>query len=420
MKMIDRVVKITLIFFIICFIVWLSLGTQTLQYKYINIEITYLLILFLLSIVYKFKQTLFFSKEDIFICLYALFVTVSIFLCEDKNKAFAVYKAFIPIFILSYASGKIIAEKEPEFLKPVMLTLVLCIFFISLIGFQEIIFKKSILYPRIYNPFYKMHFSEGRMMSFLMHPSVLGCYLAMCLPACFFIIEDNKKGLLRLSAIFILIMGLSALFFTFSRGAWLAAIISFFVYYFGKNKRILFFLIALFLIVFLSLLFFSGQDDFIRQRFGLSGLIKGLSDEFRIDYISIMRKMSMEHPFFGIGLDHYRLFFNRYSAETMEDIFRVPDNMYFSIIIESGFLAFMAYLFFIISSLKNIFAGIKKERGFRKNVLIAMAAGLTAFMIKMATYDAFYWFMPVSLFGMYLGFCNGLVRNRGIISHKDQ
>jgi O-antigen ligase len=420
MKMLNRAIEIVLIFFLICFIVWLSLGTQYLHAKYINIELIYLLILLLLSVAYKREQALSFSKEDIFICLYAVFVTIGVFLCEDKNRAFAVYKAFIPVFILSYFFGKILSQKNTRFLRFVMLALVSCIFFISLLGFIEVIFKKNILYSYIQNPFYDIHLSEGRMMSFLMHPSVLGCYLAMCLPACFFMIEENKRGVIRSLSILILIMGLSALFFTFSRGAWLAAIVSFFIFYWKRYKKFLVFSIILFLIIFLLLTAFF---QFIRvplQLLGSSGMIKGLLDELRLDYISIMRKMSLEHPFFGIGLDHYRLFFNRYSAETIEYIYRIPDNMYFSIIVESGFLSFMAYLFFITLSLRKIFVGIQNEKGFKKNILTAIAAGLVAFMIKMATYDAFYWFMPVSLFGLYLGFCNGLIYNCNIIYHKDQ
>jgi O-antigen ligase len=420
--MFNRVIKVVLVFFLACFIAWLSLGTQYLHAKYINIELIYLLTLFLLSVVYKHERALSFSKEDIFICLYAAFVTIGVFLCEDKDRAFAVYKAFIPVFILSYFSGKIVSQKNHGFLKFVMLALVLCIFFISLLGFIEIIFKKNILYlAYIRNPLQSMHLSEGRMMSFLMHPSVLGCYLAMCLPACFFMIEENKRGVIRILFILILIMGLLALFFTFSRGAWLAAIVSFFIFYWKRYKKLLVFLIVLFLVIFLLLAALSQSDSFIRQRFGLSGAIKGFSDEFRLRYISIMRKMSLEHPFFGIGLDHYRLFFNRYSSEKIvASIFRIPDNMYFAIVVETGFLSFVAYLFFIVLSLRKIFAGIKNKRGLKKDILVAMAAGLVAFMIKMATYDAFYWFMPVSLFGLYLGFCNGLIYNCKIVSHKDQ
>ncbi len=422
MKNFQRAYSIILISLVCFLIFWLSVSTQIIQGRYVNIELAYLVFLYLAVVFYGIPRRLFFSSEDIFFCLYLILVTVGIFLCKDKYRAFAVYKAFVPILGLTYFTGKIIAAKDFKIVKCVIFMIAMSVFIVSIAGFSEILFKKSAVFFIKDNPFFKIHPIGERMMSTMMAPSVLGSYFVITLPACLFMMENGSKKIIKIIGLFILMLGVSALFFTFSRGAWLGAIVSFFIYYWKRYKKFLLFLMIFFAVLFCLSIIFSAPSHFIRTMFfSLKGIKEGIIAESRINYIQIMVQMIKGHELFGIGLDHYRILFNAYSTERIADIFRIPDNMYFTILLETGILSFLSYIAFAAMVLARGFTFMNKTKNSeQKNMMLVFVAGLTGFMIKMFTYDAFYWFAPVALFGLYMGLCSGLSYKSNIVFHKDQ
>jgi hypothetical protein len=149
-------------------------------------------------------------------------VTAGIFLCEDKHRAFAVYKAFVPILGLTYFTGKIIAAKDFKIVKCAIFTVAMSVFIVSIAGFSEILFKKSAVFFMKDNPYFKIHPIGERMMSTLLHPSVLGSYFVITLPACLFVTENGNKSISKIAWSAVFVLGVLALFFTFSRGRGLA------------------------------------------------------------------------------------------------------------------------------------------------------------------------------------------------------
>ena len=339
-------------------------------------------------------------------------VTLGLFLCEYKTEAFRFYKIFVPVFGLAYFIGKNLALKDFRLVKLVIVSALACLFIVSIIGYLEILFDKNILYSYIYNPFYNMHLPGGRMMSTLMHPSVLGAYFTITLPLSFFIIEAADKKWVKLSGLTVFIIGVGALFFTFSRGAWIAVIASFFLCYSKKHARLFIWLILVLILLFLVLFILSDQGSFIRSTFSAEGIREGIIAESRIGLMPVMWKMFKSDPFFGIGLNHYRLMSDMYSSESIEEVFRIPDNMYLTIIVEMGILAFLAYISFIFVLMKKAIRFIARTRDeLKRSSLLAFLTGLIAFMIKMATYDAFYWFCSILPFALFSGICIGLSRD---------
>jgi len=422
MKSFQNAHSIILIFLVCFFIFWSSVSTQVIQGQYINIEIVYLIFLCLIAASYRAHKHFIFSSEDMFFCLYLILVTVGIFLCKDKHRAFAFYKAFVPVLGLTYFIGKTLAVKELKLVRSVIFTIALCVFIVSMVGFVEMLFKKNPVFFLKDHPFVRLHPFGERMMSTLLHPSVLGSYFVITLPACFFMMEKENKKIIKITGLFIMMLGVSALFFTFSRGAWLAAIISFFIYYWKRHKKFLLFLMIFFAVLFCLSIIFSAHNHFVRvMLFSLKGIKTGLISESRIDYVPLMWRMIKGHELFGIGLDHYRVLFSAYSAERIVDVLRIPDNMYFTIVLETGILSFLSYIAFVAIVLRRGFTFIGRAKNSEhKNMMVVFLAGLTGFMIKIFTYDAFYWFAPVAFFGLYMGLCSGLSYKSSIVFHKDQ
>jgi len=420
MKSFQNAHSIILIFMVCFFIFWSSVSTQSMQGQYINMEIAYLIFLCLIAASYRIYKHFIFSSEDMFFCLYLILVTIGIFLCKDKHRAFTVYKAFAPILGLAYFIGKTIALKDLKIVRYIIFAIAMCVFIVSIAGFSEILFKKSAIFFIKNNPFFKIHPIGERMMSTLMHPSVLGSYFVITLPACFFMMEKGNKKIIKIAGLFILVLGVSALFFTFSRGAWLGAIIAFFICYWGRHKKFLLFLMICFAAFFYLSMIFSAPGYFIKATFSLEGIKEGLIAESRINYIQIMMQMIKGHELFGIGLDHYRIFFNAYSTERIADIYRIPDNMYFTILLETGILSFLSYIAFTAMVLRRGFTFMNKTKNSeQKNMMVVFIAGLTGFMIKMFTYDAFYWFAPIVFFGLYMGLCSGLSHEEATSQNKN-
>ncbi len=53
--------------------------------------------------------------------------------------------------------------------------------------------------------------------------------------------------------------------------------------------------------------------------------------------------MLKDHPFFGVGFKNFRVKFNRYKIDKNENTpmeFRIPDNMYLTLLAETGVVGF--------------------------------------------------------------------------------
>lgn len=396
---------------------WLSLGTPLLQSRYINIEACFLIILYLMATIYRFKERNFFGREDWFICVFVILLALNPFFSEEKYRAFKVYEVFVPVLLFAYLTGKNIAAKSRQTVRKIILALAGCVCVVSIIGIIEAFLKRNPIFNLIDYRFPKAYLSPDRVSSTMLNPSVLGAYLAVTLSSVFFILKDER---LKKAGLFIMATGILVLFMTFSRGAWIALAVSTFIYYRKRYGRLLVVLFLALILVFLILFIFSGSRHFIIERFGLKGTAGAIFLESRIQYLPVMLRMFQEHPFLGIGMGHYKLLFNRYTREIIEYIFMVPDNMYLALIVETGALSFFAFVAFVVILLKKVFVYIKSEKdeSYREEIKV-FAAGLTALIVIMFTLDSLYWFPLAGLFGLYAGLSSGMVSRTDTGPRKD-
>jgi O-antigen ligase len=83
----------------------------------------------------------------------------------------------------------------------------------------------------------------------------------------------------------------------------------------------------------------------------------------------------------------------------------IPDNMYLSLLSESGILGLLAFLIFIFLLIKRGAQrfNAEKDRQVKLTILMPLCA-LAGLLVNMAAYDLFYWDNPLMLFSLICGF----------------
>jgi len=161
-----------------------------------------------------------------------------------------------------------------------------------------------------------------------------------------------------------------------------------------------------------------GGDDSMLSEYRLYRI--NLTAKVLICRINMTLKMLKDHPFFGIGLNHFRIRFNEYydKATNTPEIydFMIPDNMYLTFLAETGIVGTLAFLIFIFSLLKRglkQFSELRDEN--KKRSLIILISALIGILVNMGAYDLFYWNNPYAFFCLVCGFIQGLLE-KSIIS----
>lgn len=410
--------RIILIFFIFLFLAWISLFDQTLQLKYKDITLLGLCIFCVLSFMYKgqFK----FSKVDLALFVYLFIVTLTIPFSENKPAALYWYRLYILPIPLIYLAVRNLGEK---FILPIALGIFVCSSIIALFGLFEIIFRRNIIYEFwVENQYYHRFIQDTpRIMSTLMHPTVFGSYLLGCLPFSFFLVSKMRnpyKMFVKLS-IPICVLGI---IFSFSRGnlAGLIGLSVVYLYLTNRRRYIKYIFIGLTVLILLSSTILLHDFQFLRL-----SLPEISSDWWKIhlEKSDITLKILKKYPLSGIGLNHYRLNFNEYSSEDYKRLeekakkrgrdpfeWKIADNMYLSILAETGLLGFSTFMLFLFLLFKKSSVLLKLIKDTKeKEFLIACICGIVGLLVSMNTYDLLYWINPFLLFWFLAGIHSSVI-----------
>jgi len=282
---------------------------------------------------------------------------------------------------------------------------------VCLYGIIEFITGQNFIYKDLVHNFCYEAFKGRRMMSTHIHPAPLGTYLVAIFPlALVLILKEKKVFFKRLAIIFALIIFISIIL-TFSRGAFLGAVISMSIMlsFLFKRNRIFFIplliLLVAAIIIISSLLFYYGYHYF--YRFGFQGLSAAVIYTSKIDRFASILNILKDHPFFGLGLGHYRVFFDYYLphlANVTGQLSKVPDCMYIALLTETGLIGFAGFVLFISFLFKSIWHKLKLVSGYEDRLLIVgFLSGFVGVLVAFLTYDGLYWIAPSYLFWTYAG-----------------
>jgi hypothetical protein len=421
---------------IILLFVWLSFFPVPIQQKYHLATKVFLTICFLFLLLKKGISI--FKLSNLPLWLFLVTIGINVFFAQEKDIALRTYwDLAIPMFLIYYiVSQNLSSKKAFNFLARII-----CIssIIISLGAILESLFAFNPIYEYfIENPYYKRYISGFvRPMSTQFNPTALGSYLLGCLPFNYFLFKRDKSFFRLLSAIGIVLSSVTViLIFSWCAFAGLITIVAFYLFLQKEYRKTVIVCLLILFLIFSLLIWRTAKSRFGSKWAFRDGTLyiyspaplniaelKNLTNfviDYRIaseilftlfTYRLIRFNMAMhiikDHPFVGLGLQHFRIRFYEYypykrriSPEIM-----IADNMYLTILSETGIIGFLGFFIFIFSLLKKGWRRlIVLDAGSNKRwyLLISMMAFI-GLLVNMAGYEFFYWPNQYLLFCLIIG-----------------
>ncbi len=281
---------------------------------------------------------------------------------------------------------------------------------------------------------YKLWFIDDTSINYrangsLGNPVFLGGYLAISLPLVLSYILNKKRSAFKIISFLALILGVTALFFTFSRGSWIAAFLAIllvFCLYFYKYKRQIFNLkiikvisvVSLFLVIIIASLYINLLNSPGSESWK-NNIISTTSIERRLHTWSIGLQAFKEKPIIGWGLENFKIAFNKYykpisgskNISFQETHLDKAHNEYIDMAVTGGITALIIYLLIIFLSLainlKQIFKSSIKDRSNQLWITIGFTGSILAYAIYAIT--AFHLVVNILWLLLALAWTNNLI-----------
>lgn len=212
-------------------------------------------------------------------------------------------------------------------------------------------------------------------------PNGAGAYYALLLaPAMSAFLFVRKKNLPVLLGLVATGLGMVALFFTLSRGAWMGFAVSMAVLLLlawragWLSPRFL-------LVAVLAVAIAAGLWPTILGR--LLGNDEGAA-ESRIHLMALAWRMIRAKPLLGVGANNFAWSMFDYLTPEFSSVWlRVVHNRYMAIWAETGLGGLIAFLAFLAATLKHAFDIWLADDGFLSPIALGLAAGITGYMTHM-------------------------------------
>lgn len=404
--------------FIIILLCWISFFPEPAHercYIYTQIILGCFFLIFLFA---RGNKRALFSLQDAPLWLFLLAFAGGIVSAQNKAVAVQTYlDVSLTLFFLYYLCKEIFNSDE----NLEVLSQAVCWFsiFVSAVALLEWALGRNPIYEYLVeNPYY-YRYMDGpfrRPMSTQFNPVILGTYLLACFPFGLVLAKDKQRSLWWLG-MFSIVLSVPVIALTLSRGVLLgAAALMIFYLWQAKKKRIT----ALFVVslaVVMGVCSYPGAGRL--NRFGFQRMVCGSYDsifsEYRFTRVQMAADMLKDYPLVGIGLKHFRIRFNEYYPykEPELDEFMVADNMYLTILAETGIIGTAGLLIFIgglIRGGQKCFPIMKDKK--EKLFLLAVLSGFIGLLVNMAAYELFYWHAPLIFFSLYCGLIVSRMYNR--------
>ena len=295
------------------------------------------------------------KKENI-ILLYLGFIIISglsILVANNKSEAFITLSSYLTFFF-SFISIFLIVKKQGLDIVNIFLVFCLGSLIIDSIYILSPLVQEVIIGG---NAFSRANTYSGLTANI----NISAFMLTMKSPVIIYFLFKHQKNKFRvLMLALILIMVVISIFILLSRGAFVAFTISTFLlilYFFIKSINRKFFIPTLYLSIILLGYFISSSiinsegTNIINDRVSSISIDRtDNSIDERLRFYSAAVESISKNPILGIGIGNWKIETIRYDAKNLSD-YRVPNhahNDFLQVAAESGFLALLFYLGFII------------------------------------------------------------------------
>ena len=391
-NVINFFITLSILLLILC----ISFFPQSILAYYIKQINLFVFLLFSLSIYNKRK--LLFRATDFILLAFIITLFIEIAFAKFPDVAFekfmTSYISIIPLYFL-------IRTQKTENYVLFLQTLSILSLFISLFCIFEFISGRNFIYEQfVKNQYYNDNFYAFRSFATLFHPTITGTYLVTSLPFSFLFILNDKKSLKYLGfAIFMSVI--IGIFFTFSKMAWILALIFSYRLLKRVSKK---YWILFSIILTLFILFYVSIQVCTKAQFLETHLRIIIIKPRLLSYLTGWH-MILKHPFIGLGLGHFRILFNNYSnAFGVPDLLRIPDNNFLLILTETGIVGFILFSSFILTLImksRNTFN--QSLFTIKKDLSYIIISSFTIILTHSISYDLFYWTTPLFLFWILAG-----------------
>ena len=392
----------------ILFFAWISFFPEPLHQRYAFYAGACLFLFLGIILLNAENRKDLFSLKDWPLWLFLLSILPGQLNAIDKSASFKTYLLFSTNLFLVYYVGKVLGKSGKNIDK---LNIIICVssILVSLLGFFEVIYGFNPIYKYlINNPYYQRYIEfPVRPMSTLFNPAPLATYLLFtwpfAIPLCR---HKNPLGYITI------VTNIVCLILTFSRGSFLGLIFMLLCYLFLSKRYKDLLILGSVLLAMLTALEFLPYPFSRFSFFGISIHGTGIFSDYRLIRTQMSLKMLDTHPLFGVGLSNFRtLFDNFYPVKAQLQYIgyetKIPDNMYFSLLAETGIVGFSGFLIFVFSL---VYRGLKKfkndKNDKKKQSFTIYICILTGILCSMGGYELFYWSTPYILFCLTCGLIN--------------
>lgn len=343
------------------------------------------------------RELMYPDKLGLPFALFAIALIVSLLFTHDLSDSIRVLLFFIAAFIFAYViAADITDEKRLAKLLAFIYTAVL------LTSVYAIIQRKfDLVYVNASFTDLKLNTGiPGRVTSTLDNPNNFSEFLVLFMPLCAAFAGTRKKQ----TSCVLLLMGLAfpavALIMTYSRSGWISLMLAAFVYLWLRNKKLIpiFIALAVLAIPFLPSTIITRLTSIVTGFFGSSGYIDS-SAQHRLSLWQSVGYMIRDYGVVGIGLGPSS-FASLYPSYALVDGASHTQSLYFELILETGILGFVSFMWLALDSIKNCVITRRRAGGLTKSVLIACAASFIG--IAFSCIVEYIWFYPRDLFAYFI------------------
>jgi len=297
----------------------------------------------------------------------------------------------------------------------------------AIFGVLEFTLGHSILYSQFFAPENETYrrlipdpWFGRRIVGTVGHPAVLGSYLMLVLPVSVSATLNAKNW--RVQAILSAgtVSVLAALVLTFSRGAWLATLVSVCVYLKLRGTRHLLALPLAGAVLVAAVMSFSGVSEVVVERGwdAYQNYVLNFTSTTRGAAYAFVAAIASRHPLMGLGTGMYR--FAAYDLRrtlgiaTPLGVLDTPDNMYLVWLAENGAVGLCAAVFVLAALLRHLWrSGKAHDERARQDLSWASIAAVVGLGVNMLTVDVLYFHVTRTVFWIMMGLMVAIVAPAG-------
>lgn len=397
--------KVTLSLFILI-ILWISFFPEGVQLFCENISLFFLGFIFIFLLFVKNYRRKILSIRHIPFWIFISAFLISYIFSISMKRTFNSYQYIFLISLFTYPFILNVPVKAYKY--NLAKIFCVCSSLIALFGIVEFATGYNFLYETLFpNPFYEKYSSIHRAMSTQYHPSVLATYFMLSLPFGLFILSNKRNKpefFLGMVSVVLILIGI---ILTFTRAVFLATFILLSIYIFIKHKKRYLVFLAIIVLFLISVIPISKHFR-VFNRFDITNLKHKYSINYRLARFPTAYKIWKTQLITGVGFGNFRYLFDRYHP--MKDVpynNKIPDNMYLSILSETGILGLLALVYLVLSTIILAYKKIQVLVFSDKQFLLLIFCGFIGYLVNMLSYDMFYWHMPLYFFWIYVGIIRG-------------